>query len=68
MLYKAENIDTDKFLEQIQFLEKFDIGEEQKERIATEKYHEGYRKALATIESMFYCSNYEKRSEDSNVK
>lgn len=64
MIYKAENIDTDKFLKQIQFLEKFDNENEQREKIATEKYHEGYRKALATIEDMFYCSNYEKKVED----
>lgn len=64
MIYKAENIDTDKFLKQIQFLEKFDNENEQREKIATEKYHEGYRKALATIEDMFYCINYEKKVGD----
>lgn len=63
MIYKAKNIDTDKFLEQIKFLEEFSIKIEQREKTAVEKYHEGYRKALYDIKDMFYCSNYEKKEE-----
>lgn len=63
MVYKAENIDTDKFLEQIKFLEDFSREKELREKTAVEKYHEGYRKALYTVKDMFYCSNYEKKEE-----
>ena len=61
MQYKAENIDTDKILNQIKFLRKFDEENKKAERIATEKYHEGFNKALDIVEEMFYCSNYEKK-------
>ena len=63
MIYKTKNIDTDKFLEQIKFLEEFSREIEQREKTAVEKYHEGYRKALYDIKDMFYCSNYEKKEE-----
>lgn len=60
MVYKAENIDTDKFLDQLKVLS--DLNEEKRLREMTgvEKYHEGYRTALYAIKDMFYCSNYEK--------
>lgn len=64
MIYKTKNIDTDKFLEQIKFLEEFSREIEQREKTAVEKYHEGYRKALYDIKDMFYCSNYEKKEEE----
>ena len=60
MDYKAKDIDVDKFLKQLDWLTKNDSGQEQREKIAIEKFHEGYRKALEQVESMFYCSNYEK--------
>lgn len=60
MVYKAENVDTDKFLKQLKFLEDFDRENERAEKIAVEKYHEGYRNCLCTVRDMFYCSNYEK--------
>lgn len=60
MVYKAENIDTDKFLKQIKFLEDFDRENERAEKIAVERYHEAYRNCLCTVRDMFYCSNYEK--------
>lgn len=63
MIYKAENIDTDKFLKHLNFLEEFDRQKEIEERIAVEKYHEGYIRALYTVKEMFYCSNYEKKGE-----
>lgn len=68
MIYKAKNIDTDKFLEEINNLQKYSLQKETREREQIQKYHEGYRKALDNIESMFYCSNYEKKVEVSNVK
>ena len=61
MMYKAENIDTDKFLEQLNWLEKYDRQKEKEETIATKKYHEGYRECLEQVNDMFYCSNYEKK-------
>ncbi len=64
MAYKAENIDTDKFLEHIRFLEDYDRTNEYREKSNVEKYHEGYRKALNTIKDMFYCCNYEKRERE----
>lgn len=60
MIYKAENIDTDKFLEQIKFLIDWNETNQSKEIKAVEKYHEGYRKALHDIKEMFFCANYEK--------
>lgn len=63
MIYKAKNIDTDKFLEGIKSLEEFSGEVEQRDTIAISKYHEGYRKALYDIKNMFYCSNYEKKEE-----
>lgn len=67
MVYKAENIDTDKFIEQLEWLEDFDRTKENKEKIAVEKYHEGYREALIQVKDMFYCSNYEKKEKKSNA-
>lgn len=66
MIYKAKNIDTDKFLEQIKNLEEFNREIKQREKTAVEKYHEGYEKALYDIKDMFYCSNYEKKEEKTN--
>ena len=64
MNYKAENIDTDKFLKQINWLMNNDIQKEKIEKIKIEQYHEGYRAAIGQIESMFYCSNYKKTTEN----
>lgn len=66
MMYKAENIDTDKFLEHLDCLEKFDNENQRAEKIATEKYHEGYKKALDTVRDMFYCCNYEKKESENS--
>lgn len=63
MIYKAENIDTDKFLKQIDFLVDWDATNKSKEITGVEQYHEGYRKALYDIKNMFYCSNYEKEEK-----
>ena len=64
MIYKAENIDTDKFLKQINWLINNDMQKEKIEKVKIEQYHEGYRAAIEQIESMFYCSNYEKTTEN----
>ena len=68
MIYKAENIDTDKFLEHINWLKKYDMQKEQIEKIKIEQYHEGYREAMENVENMFYCSNYEKTTKNSVEK
>ena len=58
--YKAENIDTDKFLEHLRDIEDRTNNTEYRETQEVIKYYEGYRKALYDIREMFYCSNYEK--------
>lgn len=63
MIYKAKNIDTDKFLEQLNYLIDWNETNKSREMTAVEKYHEGYRKAVHDIKEMFYCSNYEKTEE-----
>lgn len=68
MVYKAENIDTDKFLKQLDWLEEFDGQKEREETITVKKYHEGYRECLEKVKDMFYCSNYEKTIENSVEK
>ena len=68
MLYKAENIDTDKFLKQLVWLEKNDNQKEREETITVKKYHEGYRECLEEVKNMFYCSNYEKQLKNSVEK
>ena len=60
MIYKAENIDTDKFLEHLKDKEDWINTSEYRERQEVMKYYEGYRKALYDVREMFYCSNYEK--------
>lgn len=59
-IYKAENIDTDKFLEHLRDIEDRTNNTEYREQQEVIKYYEGYRKALYDIREMFYCSNYEK--------
>lgn len=63
MIYKAENIDTDKFLKQLDFLADLNETNKSREMEGVEKYHEGYRQAIRNVKDMFYCSNYEKRSD-----
>lgn len=63
MIYKAENIDTDKFLKEIQELQRSSVSNELKKKGEIQKYYEGYRDALNSIENMFFCSNYEKKVE-----
>lgn len=65
-IYKAENIDTDKFLEHLRDIEDRANNTEYREQQEVIKYYEGYRKALYDIREMFYCSNYEKIKENNN--
>lgn len=60
MIYKAENIDTDKFLEYLRDKEDWSNASEYRERQEVMKYYDGYRKALYDVREMFYCSNCEK--------
>lgn len=60
MIYKAENIDTEKALQHLKDLIFNSFQNESFEKSRTEKYYEGYRKGLEEAESMFHCSNYEK--------
>lgn len=60
MIYKAENIDTEKAIEHLDFLIKNSITKQNLERAKIEKYYEGYRDGIEDAKNMFYCSNYEK--------
>lgn len=65
-IYKAENIDTDKFLEHLRDIEDLTNNAEYREKQEVIKYYEGYKKALYDIRDMFYCKNYEKSKEQKN--
>lgn len=59
-IYKATNIDTDKFLEMLEIKQKL---EEERHRFAVaieEARHKEAMERLRDVEDMFYCSNYEK--------
>lgn len=60
MPYKAKNVDTDKALEHLKELLRYDEEKQFKEVKEVEKYHEGYRDGLRVAMSMFECANYEK--------
>lgn len=64
MNYKAENVDTDKALEHIEWSRKHQDELERLENIATKKYYEGVRKGLDIAEGIFECSNYEKQAAE----
>ena len=64
MNYKAENVDTDKALEHIEWCRKHQDELERLENTATKKYYEGVRKGLDIAEGIFECSNYEKDGEN----
>lgn len=63
MIYKAENIDTEKAIEHLDILIKNSIINQNLERAKIEKYHEGYRDGIEDAKNMFYCSNYEKKGK-----
>jgi hypothetical protein len=60
MKYTAKNIDTEKALEELEYVRKHQEQCEREERIKTEAYYNGVRKGLEIAEQMFHCSNYEK--------
>lgn len=61
MDYKAENIDTDKALEHLNFYERNANTNEILEKNKIEQYYKGYRDGLSVAKDMFYCKNYEKK-------
>lgn len=63
-MYKAANIDTDKALEAIEAFRRNKSLEQQKELYGIQKYYEGLEKGLSFAESLFECSNYEKRNNN----
>jgi hypothetical protein len=63
MSYKAKNIDTDKFLENLENKRQFKTEEKERRKIAVEEYYKGYIDCLDAIENDFYCSNYEKAGD-----
>lgn len=60
MIYKAENIDTDKVLDHLNRVSRDSYSKQHLETQKIEKYYEGYRDAISMVGEMFYCSNYEK--------
>lgn len=60
MIYKANNIDTDKALQAIEDSRRYQQEYERFERHGIEKYYMGIRKGLDIAEGLFNCSNYEK--------
>lgn len=68
-MYKATNIDTDKALKAIEAFRRNKSLEQQKELYGIQKYYEGLEKGLELAESLFECSNYEKKeSETTHTK
>lgn len=67
MNYKTNDIDTDKFLDHLNWLEKYDNQKQKEEKIAITKYHEGYIECLNQVKNMFFCSNYEKDKVDKKM-
>lgn len=65
-MYKATNIDTDKALGAIEAFRRSQSTAHQKELYGIQKYYEGLEKGLEFAESLFECSNYEKK-EDNNA-
>ncbi len=63
MVYKAKNIDTDKFLDELKNKTDYDYRKEYIEKKEIEKFHEGYRQAIRDVEGMFSCCNYEKKEK-----
>lgn len=61
MQYKAENVDTDKAMDHIEYCRKADAQKEMIEKASVEKYHEGFREGLDAVERIFVCRNYEKQ-------
>lgn len=68
-MYKATNIDTDKALKAIESFRRSQSTAHQRELHGINKYYEGLEKGLELAESLFECSNYEKKeSETTHAK
>lgn len=63
MAYKAKNVDTNKALEHIEWIRKYQDEAERLENAKTQKYYEGIRKGLDIAEGIFECSNFEREEE-----
>ena len=59
-IYKATNIDTDKFLEALEIKKKLEKERHRKAVAVEEARHNEAMEKLRDIEDMFFCSNYEK--------
>lgn len=67
-MYKAENIDTDKILEQIDYMQR-QADLKHSRAIAEENVrYEQELEDLRRFEKLFYCSNYEKAEKDNTGK
>lgn len=58
-MYKAENIDTDMFLEGIRTKRNAQREKSIRKKIEADAYFSGYDQACFDIEGMFDCANYE---------
>ena len=58
-MYKAENIDTDMFLEGIRAKRNAQHEKSIRKKIEADAYFSGYDQACFDIEGMFDCANYE---------
>ena len=66
MIYKAENIDTDKAIGFLNNCIEYSNNDERLEREKIQEYYRGFRDGIERAKEMFYCCNYEKkeRKED----
>ena len=60
MIYKAENVDTDKAIEYLNSCIELDVQNELREKNEVIEYHRGYRDGIFLAKSMFECANFEK--------
>lgn len=60
MIYKATNIDTDKFLEGLKIKKQLEEERHRNAVAVEEARHNEAMSKLRDIEDMFYCINYEK--------
>ena len=59
-IYKATNIDTDKFLDALEIKKGLEEERHRKAVAVEEARHKEAMEKLRDIEDMFFCSNYEK--------
>lgn len=62
-MYKAKDIDVDKFIAELQSMQKEAVFEHIKNNELEQVRFEQERKTLERVERMFYCSNYEKEED-----